>query len=133
METLEDYRQETTEEENNRVGEWDTQQWLEEMLHRPSLQWYRIGKPYIGYDQSYRNTKRSVYLAKARTNSLQLVEHLGRDSSNYDKTCKLCHTEEDDLKKFIINCPTLLEKRDHTVTEPWKELDTRQQTAHILY
>ena len=29
--------------------------------------------------------------------------------------------------------PVLEEKREHIITEPWKELDTKQQTAHILY
>ena len=33
----------------------------------------------------------------------------------------------------MIKCPELEGKRDQTVTEPWKELDTKQQTAHILY
>ena len=78
----------------NRIREWDTQKWMEEMLNTPTLQWYREGKSHIGYDNCYRNTRRSEYLAKAQTHSLQLEEPLGRRNQNYDKTCKLCHIEE---------------------------------------
>ena len=59
-----------------KIREYDTQIWMEEMLHKPSLQWYRIGKKKIGYEMCYRNTKHSAYLAKAKTNFLQLELHL---------------------------------------------------------
>ena len=73
-------------------------------MHKPSLKWYRIGKKNIGYEMCYRNTINSTYLAKARANSLQLEEHIGRGLINYDKTCKLCETEED-LEHFLTRCP----------------------------
>ena len=95
-----------------KITEYDTQIWMEEMLHKPSLQWYRIGKKKIGYEMCYRNTKHSAYLAKARTNSLQLEVHLGRGLENYDRTCKLCRIEDEDLEHFLIRCPALQGKRD---------------------
>ena len=53
-----------------KVREYDTHTWQMEMLHKPSLKWYRIGKKDIGYEMCYRNDVNSTYLAKARTNSL---------------------------------------------------------------
>merc|ERR1712105_424222 len=67
------------------IREYDTQLWLEEMMHKPSHEWYRIGKKNIGYDMCYRNTISSIYLAKDRTNFLQLKEHIGRGILNYGK------------------------------------------------
>ena len=77
---------------------------MEEILNKPTLQLYREGKTCIGYDNCYRNTRRSEYLAKARMNSLQLEEHLGRGNPNYDKKCKLCHIEEKNLEHFLGKC-----------------------------
>ena len=115
------------------IREYDTQNWLEEVLHKPSLQWYRIGKKKIGYDLCYRNSKQSVYLAKARTNSLQLEVHLGRGSENYDKTCKLCRIENEDLEHFLIKCPVLQGKRDPGIIKTNTNQTSEQQTAHILF
>ena len=58
-----------------------------------SLKWYRQGKESIGYDKCYSNNINSTYLAKARTNSLQLEEQVGRARRDNDKTCKLCRQE----------------------------------------
>ena len=90
---------------------------MEEMLHKPFLKWYRIGKKNIGYEMCYRNDISSTYLAKARTNSLQLEEHIGRGIPNYDKTCKLCGEEEEDLEHFLIRCPELERKRNPEIIE----------------
>ena len=98
-----------------------------------TLQWYNEAKRYIGYDECYRNNKNSEYLAKARTNSLQLEEHLGRGRRNYDKTFKLCSLEEEDLEHFLLKCPRLQCKRDKEAIKPWENLDTKKQTAYILF
>ena len=74
----------------DKIKEYDTQMWLQGMFHKPTLKWYRMGKEKIEYEMCYRNNNYSAYLAKARTNSLQLEEHLGRGLLNYDTTCKLC-------------------------------------------
>ena len=79
-----------------KIREFDTNMWQEEMLHKPSLKWYRVEKKNIGYEMCYSNNINSTYLAKARTNSLQLEDHLGRGIPGYDKTYKLCKTEEED-------------------------------------
>ena len=116
-----------------KIREYDTQLWMEEVLNKPSLQWYRIGKKKIGYEMCYRNTINSTYLAKARTNSLQLEVHLGRGIENYDKTCKLCNIEDEDLEHFLIRCPELHRKRDPEILRTETDMTSEQKTAHILF
>ena len=115
------------------IVEYDKQKWLEEILHKPSLQWYRLGKEKIGYDQCYRNSKQSAYLAKTRKNSLQLEDQLGRGIENYNKTCKLCKLEDENLEYFLIKCPVLQRKRDPIIISTNTNLTPEQQTAHILF
>ena len=98
-----------------------------------SLRWYKEGKPYIGYDGCYRNNKNSEYLAKARTNTLQLEEHLGRGKKNYDKNCKLCSQEEEDLEHFLVKYPKLKSHRNNEIWKQWEKLNTKKQTENLLY
>ena len=42
---------------------------------------------------------------------------LGRGQPNYDKTCKLCGQEEEDLEHFIVRCPELEGKRNPEIME----------------
>ena len=48
--TWNEFRQLEKKELKKMIREYDTQNWIEEVLHKPSLQWYRIGKKKIGYD-----------------------------------------------------------------------------------
>ena len=101
------------------------------MLHKPSLKWYRVGKKNIGYEMCYSNNINSTYLAKARTNSLQL-DHLGRGILSY-KTCKLCKTEEEDLEHFLARCPDLNQKRDLEIIKQDIPMTSEEQTFHIIF
>ena len=56
---------------------------------------------YIRYSRCYNNSKNSEYLAKARTNALQLEEHLGRGRRGFDNTCRMCRKEEN-LENFMV-------------------------------
>ena len=85
-----------------KIRESDTQKWTEEMMNKSTMKYYREAKPYIGYDDCYRNNVNSDYLAKARTNCLQLQEYLGRRDRNIDKTCKMCNQGEEDLEPFLL-------------------------------
>ena len=76
------------------------------------MRFYKLGKQRIGYDNCYRNNGPSVFLAKARTNSLQLEEHRGRGIQHYDSTCKLCGEEVEDIVHFLIKCKKLEAKRE---------------------
>ena len=89
----------------DKIREYDTQMWLQGLFHKLNLKWYRMGKGKIEYKMCYKNNTCSTYLAKARTNSLQLEEHLGRGQPNYDTIFKLCGQE--DLVYFIVRCHEL--------------------------
>ena len=58
-----------------KIREWDDQQWREELEVKPTLKWYKEGKPNIQYDLCYTNSISSSYLAKVRTNTLQVEEY----------------------------------------------------------
>ena len=81
----------------------------------------------------YQNNISSTYLAKARTNSLQLEEHIGRGIPNYDKTCKLCGTGEEDLEHFLVKCPELERKRDPEIMEMELPMTSEEKTSHTLF
>ena len=77
------------------IREWDNQKWLEEVLHKPTLKWYREGKLKIQYDYCYSNSTNSDFLAKARTNTLHLrnttqeeIENTTRPVSSATKLTK---------------------------------------------
>ena len=106
--------------------------WLQGMFHKPTLKWYRIGKEKIEYEMCYRNNSCSAYLAKARTNSLQLEEHLGRGLPNYDTTCKLCGQGEEDLEHFMVKCQELEGKRNPRLMEG-PPMSSEEKTIHILF
>ena len=61
-----------------KIREYDTKIWKEGLENKETLKWYKKGKKSIGYEMCYNNNINSSYLAKARTNSLQLEDHLSR-------------------------------------------------------
>ena len=52
-----------------------------------------------------------MFLARARLNSLGLEEAKGRGLLGYNKKCKLCGLEEEDLLHFTMICPILEKTR----------------------
>ena len=68
-----------------KIREQDTQKWMEEMMNKFTMKYYREANPYIGYGDCYRNNANSDYLAKTRTNCLQLQEYFRRRDRNIDK------------------------------------------------
>ena len=36
-----------------KIREWDNQKWIEEIESKPTLKWYKEGKPNIQYDMCY--------------------------------------------------------------------------------
>ena len=115
------------------IRKWDSQKWREELEEKPTLKWYKQGKPNIQYDQCYTNNISSNYLAKARTNTLQVEEYLHRKNRNHNKTCKLCGLEDEDLQHFLVTCPMLEPKRDREIMETWRNLNKQKQTVDILF
>ena len=74
---------------------------------KPTLKYYKEGKKKIGYESCYRNNTNSMFLARARVNSLKLEDAKGRGIPSYNKTCKLCNMEEENIVHFTMVCPML--------------------------
>ena len=104
---------------------------MEGMQEKTSLSWYLQGKQNIAYENCYRNNGHSAFLAKARTNFLQLDDHLGRGKPHYDKTCKLCRVEEENLEHFLVKCMKLESERSKTIMKG-PDMPAQEKTVEIL-
>ena len=58
-----------------------------------------------------------MFYARARINTIKLEDHKGRGIEGYDKTCKLCKEEKEDLFHFIVKCRKLEEIRDYRLLD----------------
>ena len=101
------------------------------------MKWYLEAKLKIKYDECYSNRTASKYLAKARTNSLQVREVLGRTKenrkNNYDTTYQLCGEEEENLEHFMIKCNKLEGKRDREIMDTLKSIEGKRKLPHLLF
>ena len=116
-----------------KIREWGNQKWKEELEERPTLKWYKQGKPCIQYDQCYTNSLNSKIFARARTNTLQVEEFIHRRDRDHSKICKLCRREEEDLIHFMLMCPKLRSKRNNNIMQKWYNEDKDQQLVDILF
>ena len=73
-----------------------------------------------------------MFYARARTNSIKLEEHKGRGIENYNKTCKLCNEEKEDLVHFLTKCKKLEEKRNYNLLDR-KETDPENRMRKLLF
>ena len=96
---------------------YDTEKWKDGLRKKTSLRFYIQEKKEIRYDLCYRNNKNSMFYARARINALKLEEHKGRGIEGYDKTCKLCKEENEDLVHFISKCRKLEGIRDYELLD----------------
>ena len=71
----------------------------------------------MGYELCYRKNINSMFYARARLNSLKLEEAKGRGKPYYNKICKICGLEEEDLLHFIIKCPILERRRNYNILD----------------
>ena len=104
--------------------------WLDEMSKKQSLRFYIKEKMEVKYDMCYRNSISSSYYARARINSLKLEEQIGRGKVNYNKTCKLCEEEEEDIIHFTIKCEKLEQKRNYNLLD--KKIDDPEERMRVL-
>ena len=114
------------------MNEYDTRLWKEKLMKMPTLRYYNKGKDKIGYDFCYRNNSNSKFLARARINCLNLEEAKGRGNKKYNKTCKLCNQEEEDLVHFIINCKTLEAGRNYSLLKE-SIIDPEERMIDLLF
>ena len=114
------------------VRNYDTEKWKEGMIKKSSLRIYVLEKKDIGYEFCYRNNSYSRFLARARTNSLQLEEHKGRGQKEFNSNCKLCGEEKKDMVHFTIKCKKLEKNRDYsTINKDIKGTETKMR--ELLY
>merc|ERR1712179_48913 len=99
---------------------------------KQSLRFYIKEKNEVKYELCYRNSLSSAFYARARINSLKLEEQIGRGKMNYDKKCKLCEKEEEDIVHFTIKCGKLEGKRNYDLIN--KELiDPEERMRALLF
>ena len=73
-----------------------------------------------------------MFLARARVNSLKLEEAVGRGNEFYNRTCKLCNQEEEDLVHFLMKCPALERQRNDRLLN--KDLqDPKERMIEFLF
>ena len=114
------------------IRNYDNECWEDSLNSKSTLKFYREGKNKIGYDLCYRNNINSMFLARARMNSLKLEEAIGRGKKNHNKCCKLCHQEEEDLVHFIVKCPKLEKIRNYELMD--KEIqDPGKRMIELLF
>ena len=58
-----------------------------------------------------------MFYARARINAIKLEEHKGRGIEGYDKTCKLCKEENEDIVYFLTKCRRLEDIRDYELLD----------------
>ena len=122
----------SSDELKKRIRTWDTEEWEKELGLRSTLKYYAEGKNKIGYEHCYRNSRDSVYYARARMNSLKLEEAIGRGNKFYNKTCKLCGKEDEDLLHFLIKCSALENKRCYKMIDS-RIIDPEQRLIDVLF
>ena len=121
----------------NKIREWDMETWKKEMMNSHTMKWYIEAKMKIGYDKCYSNKITSNFLAKARTNSIQIREVLGRKKenkeNNFDSTCQLCGKETEDLEHFLIKCEKLEDGRNKEIMRKIEKMKQKEKMAYILF
>ena len=122
----------TKEDINCMMKIYDTQLWKNTLDEKSTLKYYKEGKIRMGYENCYRNNANSMFYARARLNSLKLEEAMGRGKPNYNKTCKVCGLEEEDLLHFIIKCPRLDKRRNHKILDN-SVRNPEERLVHFLY
>ena len=101
------------------VRAYDTEKWRVGLGKKISMRYYIKEKKEIHYDLCYRNNNCSMFYARARINALKLEEHRGRGIEGYNKTCKMCREENEDLVHFISNCKALEKTRNYKLLDKY--------------
>ena len=113
------------------IRAYDTEKWKDGLRKKTSLRFYGLEKWEIRYELCYRNNNSKFY-ARARMNTLKLEEHKGRGQKEYNKICKLCKEEEEDLVHFISKCKKLESKRNYNLLDKNTE-DPEERMRKLLF
>ena len=71
-----------------------------------------------------------MFYARARVNAIKLEEHKGRGIEGYDKTCKLCKEENEDIVHFITKCRRLESIRNYELLD--KDINNYEERMRKL-
>merc|ERR1711942_309441 len=115
-----------------KIVEYDTKIWEHNLMNKSTLEYYKEGKVKIGYESCYRNNINSLFLARARINSLKLEEAKGRGKKFYNKNCKLCGLGVENLVHFIVECPAIERKRNYELLDR-NLINPKQRLIKFLY
>lgn len=100
---------------------WDSANWKEEVNSKSSLVIYKRWKENIKEEKMYDNRPSSIILYKARSGTLQLNDR--KRHTNGEVKCTLCGHEYEDLKHFILVCPSTNNERTKAkeLQQPYQE------------
>ena len=114
-----------------RVREIDKEEWQMELEKLSSLKIYRENKNKIEDEGIYENSEGSMYLCKARTNSLELNSrtHFLR---NGNRICDLCE-EEETLEHFLLDCEKLETKRNYKLLSRYRKESKEETIGSLLF
>ena len=104
-----DLKKFTAKELKQRMKDWDTEKWREEMKSKSSISVYRERKINIKEETCYDNKPESIIWFKARTNSLPLNDRKRHTSG--ETGCQMCGEEVEDLTHFLLFCREYNEDR----------------------
>ena len=100
---------------------WDDERWKGEVETKTSLKVYKRWKLKIKEDDIYDNTPQSRILFQAMTDTLPL--NARKRFTKERIHCDLCEAENEDINRFLLECPTLSEVRvkRHELQKPYLE------------
>ena len=128
---IKDLQEMSKAEIRKRIREIDKEEWQKELEGLSSLKIYRDNKKDIQDEGIYENSEASMYLCRARTNSLELNSrtHFLR---NGNRICDLCE-EEETLEHFLINCEYLETKRNYELLSKYEKESKEETVGSLLF
>ena len=95
---------------SEKIKEWDTNMWRNEMQEMTSLTLYRKWRVKLGgQEEIYDNRIASVIVFKCRSNNLNLGDR--KRFQNQPTECIMCQNNYEDLNHFVLQCPAYEEER----------------------
>ena len=114
------------------INLYDTSEWKIGMAGKVSLKYYIKEKNKVKYEYCYRNNTNSLFLARARTNSIKLEDHKGRGIVGYDKTCRMCKKAEENIVHFLMDCEKMETYRNYDLIDK-NILDPEERMRTLLF
>ena len=119
-----------------KVREVDKKYWLKEMGNLKTLEMYMKYKSDIKDEPIYDNRISSMWLFRARSNSLKLNQRAYFLKPNHkieDKICNLCEEEEESLEHFMLKCNKLERKRNYELINRFKGSNIKETLGLLLF